>query len=124
VLLLTLLFAGVLSLAIPSIADWAAQGPFLTLTLQRKLEGLRKSIAVHGGTVEQGRAGGHDGGVVAGAKAAEPAEKVVVPQSLAARPARQHHARRDPADRLRRRARLHAARAIATAIAARSCASR
>src|SRR4029079_6567877 len=35
VLLLTLLFAGVLSLAIPSIADWAAQGPFLTLTLQR-----------------------------------------------------------------------------------------
>jgi hypothetical protein len=30
---------------IPSIADWAAQGPYLTLTLQRKLEGLRKSLA-------------------------------------------------------------------------------
>jgi len=45
VLLLALVLAGILSLVIPSIADWAAQGPFLTLTLQRKLEGLRKSLA-------------------------------------------------------------------------------
>jgi predicted PurR-regulated permease PerM len=45
VLLLTILLAGILSLAIPSIADWAAQGPYLTYTLQRKLEGLRKSLA-------------------------------------------------------------------------------
>ena len=37
--------AGILSLVIPSIADWAAQAPYLTLTLQRKLEGLRKSLA-------------------------------------------------------------------------------
>lgn len=44
VLLLTLVIAGILSLAIPSIADWAAQAPYLTLTLQRKLEGLRKSL--------------------------------------------------------------------------------
>lgn len=45
VLFLTLVVAGILSLVIPSIADWAAQAPFLTLTLQRKLEGLRKSLA-------------------------------------------------------------------------------
>ncbi|HYD04178.1 MAG TPA: AI-2E family transporter [Reyranella sp.] len=45
VLFLTLVFAGILSLVIPSIADWAAQGPYLTLTLQRKLEGLRRSLA-------------------------------------------------------------------------------
>jgi predicted PurR-regulated permease PerM len=45
VLLLALVIAGILSLVIPSVADWAAQGPFLTLTLQRKLEGLRKSLA-------------------------------------------------------------------------------
>ncbi|HSI01439.1 MAG TPA: AI-2E family transporter [Reyranella sp.] len=77
VLLLTVLLAGVLSLAIPSIADWAAQGPFLTLTLQRKLEGLRKSIAFMeelSSKVEQvaTTAGG------AGAKAAESAEKLVL----------------------------------------------
>jgi len=46
VLFLALIVAGILSLAIPSITDWAAQGPMLTLTLQRKLEGLRKSLAV------------------------------------------------------------------------------
>ena len=41
VLLLALLIAGILSLVIPSIADWAAQAPFLTLTLQRKLLGAQ-----------------------------------------------------------------------------------
>src|SRR3954462_3869861 len=45
VLFLALGVAGILSLMIPSIADWAAQAPYLTLTLQRKLEGLRKSLA-------------------------------------------------------------------------------
>jgi predicted PurR-regulated permease PerM len=45
VVLLGLVVAGILSLVIPSIADWAAQAPFLTLTLQRKLEGLRRSLA-------------------------------------------------------------------------------
>jgi predicted PurR-regulated permease PerM len=45
VLVLALVIAGILSLVIPSIADWAAQAPYLTLTLQRKLEGLRKSLA-------------------------------------------------------------------------------
>ena len=73
VLLLTLALAGVLSLIIPSIADWAAQAPFLTLTLERKLEGLRKSLAVMEeltSKVEQA--------TTVTAKAAEPAEKVVV----------------------------------------------
>jgi predicted PurR-regulated permease PerM len=45
VLLLTLLLAGLLAVAIPSISSWAEQAPFLTLTLERKLEGLRKSLA-------------------------------------------------------------------------------
>lgn len=72
VVFLALAVAGVLSLVIPSIADWAAQAPYLTLTLQRKLEGLRKSLAfmeelTH--SVEQATAAG-------AAKAAE-SEKVV-----------------------------------------------
>jgi predicted PurR-regulated permease PerM len=45
VLLLTLLIAGLLAIAIPSISNWAEQVPFLTLTLERKLEGVRKSLA-------------------------------------------------------------------------------
>lgn len=74
VLLLTALFAGVLSLAIPSIADWAAQGPYLTLTLQRKLEGLRKSLAF----MEELSSKVEEATGAAAPKAAEPAEKVVV----------------------------------------------
>jgi predicted PurR-regulated permease PerM len=77
VVLLTVMFAGVLSLAIPSIADWAAQGPYLTLTLQRKLEGLRKSIAFMeelSSKVEQAASSAS----ATGAKAADAPEKVVV----------------------------------------------
>ena len=74
VLLLALLLAGILSLVIPSIADWAAQAPFLTLTLQRKLEGLRKSLAFMqelSNKVEQAAS-------AAAAKPAEAPQKVVV----------------------------------------------
>jgi predicted PurR-regulated permease PerM len=74
VLLLALVVAGILSLVIPSIADWAAQGPFLTLTLQRKLEGLRKSLAFMQeltSKVEQAAS-------ASAAKSSETAEKVVV----------------------------------------------
>ena len=46
VLLLTLVIGGLLAVAIPSVSNWAEQAPFLTLTLERKLEGLRKSLAV------------------------------------------------------------------------------
>ena len=45
VLLLVLFLAGVLAIAIPSIAAWAEQAPFYAYTLERKLEGLRKSLA-------------------------------------------------------------------------------
>ncbi|HTR83260.1 MAG TPA: AI-2E family transporter [Reyranella sp.] len=45
VLLLTLVIAGLLSLAIPSISNWADQAPSLTLTLEHKLQGLRRSLA-------------------------------------------------------------------------------
>jgi predicted PurR-regulated permease PerM len=74
VLLFALVLAGILSLVIPSIADWAAQGPLLTLTLQRKLEGLRKSLAFMqelSNKVEQAAS-------ASAAKSAEATEKVVV----------------------------------------------
>lgn len=45
VLLLTCVVAGLLAIAIPSISSWLGQGPTLTYTLQRKLEGLRSSIS-------------------------------------------------------------------------------
>jgi predicted PurR-regulated permease PerM len=44
--LLALAVAGLLAVAIPSISSWAEQAPYLTYTLERKLEGLRKSLAV------------------------------------------------------------------------------
>src|SRR5260221_2071524 len=72
VLLLTLVMAGLLAVAIPSISSWAEQAPFLTLTLERKLEGLRKSLALMQevtNRVEQAASSSH---------AAQPAEKVVV----------------------------------------------
>jgi predicted PurR-regulated permease PerM len=74
VLLLALVVAGILSQVIPSIADWAAQGPYLTLTLQRKLEGLRKSLAFMQeltNKVEQATA-------ATAAKSTETTQKVVV----------------------------------------------
>ncbi len=74
VLLLTLVIAGILSLVIPSIADWAGQAPYLTLTLQRKLEGLRKSLAV----MEELTNKVEEATTVASSKAVEPAGKVVV----------------------------------------------
>jgi predicted PurR-regulated permease PerM len=44
--LLALMVAGLLAVAIPSISSWAAQAPYLTYTLERKLEGLRSSLAM------------------------------------------------------------------------------
>ena len=44
--LLALVFAGLLALAIPSIAGWIADAPTLTYRLEKKLEGLRQSLAV------------------------------------------------------------------------------
>ena len=46
VFFLALIVAGLLAVAIPSISSWAAQAPYLTQTLERKLEGLRSSLAI------------------------------------------------------------------------------
>ncbi len=43
--LLALLVAGVLAGSAPALSAWAEQAPYLTYTLERKLEGLRKSLA-------------------------------------------------------------------------------
>ena len=44
--LLALLVVGLLAVAIPSISSWASQAPYLTYTLERKLEGIRSSLAI------------------------------------------------------------------------------
>ena len=44
--LLALLVAALLAVAIPSISSWASQAPYLTYTLEHKLEGLRSSLAI------------------------------------------------------------------------------
>ena len=105
--LLALVVMGMLSLVIPSIAAWAAQAPYPHLTLQRKLEGLRKSLAivkqVRTSKVEQATS------ATAASPAAPAPEKVVVhEQSLLGQLASTTPGR-DPADRLCRRAGLHAA---------------
>ncbi len=46
VLLLAVVFVGVLLIAAPAISSWAQQAPHLAYTLERKLEGLRESLAV------------------------------------------------------------------------------
>ncbi len=43
--LLALVVAGLLVVSAPAITSWAEQAPYLTYTLERKLEGLRKSLA-------------------------------------------------------------------------------
>lgn len=72
--LLALAVAGLLAVAIPSVSSWVDQAPSLTYTLERRLEGLRASLAIVkqvSDKVEQATA--------APASPAEPApEKVVV----------------------------------------------
>jgi predicted PurR-regulated permease PerM len=46
VTLLTLALAALLAISIPAVSNWIDQGPFLTYTMERKLDGLRKSLAV------------------------------------------------------------------------------
>ena len=81
VLMLVMVIAGVLAIAIPSITGWANQGPYLTMTLERKLQGLRSSLAFVqeiSNRVEQATAAP---AASTGAAAAPPAEKVVVRNS-------------------------------------------
>jgi predicted PurR-regulated permease PerM len=46
VLLLAMGLAALLAISIPALTNWIDQTPYLTYTLERKLEGVRKSIAV------------------------------------------------------------------------------
>lgn len=80
VLMLVMVIAGVLAIAIPSITGWANQGPYLTMTLERKLQGLRSSLAFvqeMSNRVEQATAAP----AASAGGAAPAAEKVVVRNS-------------------------------------------
>jgi predicted PurR-regulated permease PerM len=44
--LLAIVTAGLLVVAAPAVTSWAEQAPFLAYTLERKLEGLHKSLAI------------------------------------------------------------------------------
>src|SRR5262249_55637987 len=46
VILLSLGLAALLAISIPALANWLDQGPMLTYTMDKKLEGLRKSLAI------------------------------------------------------------------------------
>lgn len=46
VLLLAMGLAALLAISIPALTNWVDQAPYLTYTLERKLEGVRKSIAI------------------------------------------------------------------------------
>jgi predicted PurR-regulated permease PerM len=46
VTLLALGLAGLLAISVPALSNWIDQGPMLTYTMERKLEGLRRSLAV------------------------------------------------------------------------------
>lgn len=74
VLFLTLLIAGLLSLAIPSLADWIQQAPLMTYKLQRKLEGLRQSLAFMQDLTARFEAAA----TATASHATEPAEKIVM----------------------------------------------
>lgn len=72
--LLALLVAGSLAIAAPTVSGWAEQAPFLAYTLERKLEGLRKSLDLVkevSDRVEQAAS-------ASAAATARPPEKVVV----------------------------------------------
>ena len=75
--LLALGLAGLLAISIPAVSNWIDQGPYLTYTIERKLEGLRKSLAVVqqvSKQVEQATAAA----TAPAAPATTPPEKVVV----------------------------------------------
>ena len=105
VLLLALVVAGILSLAFPRSPTGRRRRRYLTLTLQRKLEGLRKSLAF----MQELTSRSSRRRSASAARSSETAGEGRGQQPFPARPTRQHDAGRDPADRLCRRAGLHAA---------------
>jgi predicted PurR-regulated permease PerM len=79
VILLSLGLAALLAVSIPALASWLGQGPLLTYTVEKKLEGLRKSLAIVQEVtkqVEQATAA-----AAPNAPAGAPTEKVVVRDS-------------------------------------------
>ena len=77
--LLAVLVAGVMVVAAPAISTWAQQAPYLAYTLERKLEGLRESLAVvkrFTDRVEQATTGAP--ATPGSTNTEEPPEKVVV----------------------------------------------
>lgn len=82
VLLLALVLAGVLALAIPSIAGWIADAPTLTYRLEKKLAGVRESIAAVRKVTKQVEEATTAAPAPSAAGAAAPTpEKVVVQES-------------------------------------------
>ncbi len=72
-MLFAAVIAALLAIMIPSISSWIEQAPFLTLTLQHKLEGLRNSLAFVQDLTTRLESAAH----AAAPQAAQPAEKVV-----------------------------------------------
>lgn len=72
--LLALVVAGSLAIAAPTVSSWAEQAPFLAYTLERKLEGLRKSLDL----VKEVSERVEQAATSSAANATRPPEKVVV----------------------------------------------
>jgi predicted PurR-regulated permease PerM len=79
VILLSLGLAALLAISIPAMANWLDQGPMLTYTMDRKLEGLRKSLAIVQQVTKQVEQATQ--GTAPAAEAGPPPEKVVVKDS-------------------------------------------
>ena len=77
--LLAIVVAGVIAVSAPAISTWAQQAPYLAYTLERKLEGLRESLAVVKRFTERVEQATTAAPSTPGTTAAEkPPEKVVV----------------------------------------------
>ena len=74
VLLLALVLGGLLAVSIPSLSAWAGEAPSLIRTLERKLEGLRNSLAF----MQELSAKVEQATIATPAQVAQPAEKIVV----------------------------------------------
>lgn len=80
--LLALVVAGLLVISAPALSSWAEQAPYLTYTLERKLEGLRKSLAFVKQLTERVEQATQAPQPQAAAREEPPAQVVVREQSL------------------------------------------
>jgi len=74
--------AGLLVISAPALSSWAEQAPYLTYTLERKLEGLRKSLAFVKQLTERVEQATQAPQLQAAAREEPPAQVVVREQSL------------------------------------------